>query len=408
MIEKNWKILALLGAIAVLLVAAFLLLSDDGGDRRRAGPGGASGDDPFRFGGDSPGTEKPGDVRIPTANVLRDYKEWAKYPPDSRPLLKDHRDEIRPAVIRGTSQRMVILDPTTKKPKLSEYYCLLEPKTHTAIGTEPHQLTLRCNKPPSRKPVPLEIVEVRLERRTQDNKLVRLPVPTVGDQGRDGDERAGDRIYTFQWRPRTVDWGNMELTVRFNVPDEEASPARTYQLMTAFFSSPHAPARFTGTVNEQIIDGSLVLSVQLRVSKAGDYEIKGNLFAGEEPVAISRGRATLKPGLQTVDLLFFGKIFHDRGTAGPYTLRNLRGIRENLAISPSELASKTPEEVNRMLEESTKRREASEPDRELIPYATEDFKTRAYTLRDFSPKEFESVQKTQRIKMLEEDVRRGQ
>ena len=406
MVRRNWKILALLGTVVVLAIAAFLLLSEDAGGKKKAGSPGSQGDDPFQFGGDSIGG-RPGDATIPTANVLRDYKEWAKYPPDSRPLLKDHRDETRPEIIKGSPQRMVILDPETKKPKLSEYYCLLQPKTHTAIGKDPHRITLRCTKPPSQKPVALEIVESRLERRVQD-KPVRLPTPTVSDQGRDGDEKAGDRIYTFEWRPRGVDWGNMEHTVRFNIPDEEASPSRTYQLTTAFFSSPHSPARFTGRVNEQLVDGSLILSVQLQVARAGDYEIKGNLFAGDEPIAVSRGRATLKTGLQTIDLLFFGKLFHDRNAAGPYTLRSLRGIRENLAISPSELASKSPEEVNRILEESTKRRAASEPDRELIPYATEGFKTRNYTLKDFSPKEYESDKKTQRIKMLEEDVRRGE
>ncbi len=388
----------ILGALAVWL------LSDDGAGRLRDDRGAGKAEDPFQFYGDAK-NEKPRDVPVRPADVLRDYREWSRYPPDSRPLLRGHTDELRPEVIRSGLQRLVVPDPVTKQPKLSEHYCVLEPETHTALGAEPHNITLRCVKPPSRTPSVVQFVEVRLAKRVQD-RLVGLPSPTYGDNGRDGDRTAGDRVYTFQWRPRGVDWGNIELLVRFQIPSEDVNPPREYQLMTSFFSSPHAPARFTGKATEKIVDGSLVISVQLSVTKPGDYEIKGNLFAGDEPIAVSRGRGSLRPGLQTIDLLFFGKIFHDRGKPGPYTLRHLRGIRENLAISPSEIAGKSVEEVNRILEASTRRQAASEPDREVIPFSKEEHRTQSYTLKEFSSAEYESPQKTQRLKMLEEDVRR--
>ncbi len=338
--------------------------------------------------------------------MLEDYKKWAVYPPDSRPLLPDYEDLIDYSIIKLRPQRLLFVDPTDKKPQSSNFECLLQPLKHTVIGTETLKVTLWCNSGGNGAFVPVDIQEVVLVKRIPAGPQ-RQPTPDLNDSGMHGDDKSGDNIYTMTFRPTPSDWGEMELTVKLKIPSEKES--RLYELNTSFFSSPRLVAEFTGNFRENISTGSLVISAEVKVLIAGHYELTANLFTEKgDPVSINRIDRELQSGSQWVDFLFFGKIFHDRELDGPYALTGLRGERKNLPIGPTELAGKSPEEMERIMQASLNRPEAAQPNREVMPSWDNKYRTQAYTISSFSDREYDGADRRERIQMYEEQVRDAQ
>ena len=88
----------------------------------------------------------------------------------------------------------------------------------------------------------------------------------------------------------------MHLTVNFENEGDESGAK--HSLSTHFFSSPVAPARFTGAFREEFREGSLFIAAEVAVTKPGNYTIEANLMdARDEPVAFARAdAANLKSG----------------------------------------------------------------------------------------------------------------
>jgi hypothetical protein len=305
----NRKYFTIFIIVAVFLtVGLALLLIPDNKQSRHGSDSARSLSDPSRDMGADPA------AGIDPEQLIADYKEWAKYPPDSRPLLESHVDVIDFRKIPNTVQRM----PTRDGDKLREsgFSCLLQPEKHTATEGENMRIFLSCTHTGRPERESIRIKEIKLEAVAGSRRFMPIP-PTVSDAGDKGDESAGDRIYTLEFRPRQSDWADMHLTVNFLIESDTTS--FTHSLATHFFSSPVAPARFTGNFSEKIDHGSLVVTAELDVVKAGNYTIEANLMGDSAPVAFARQDANLRSGKQTVDLLFYGKVFHDRDVPGSQT-----------------------------------------------------------------------------------------
>ena len=335
--------------------------------------------------------------------MLSNYRAWAAYPPDSRPLLKDHEDLLDFQTLRVNPQALLYVDPLTHKPTKSSYQCLIQPAKHTVVGSEAQVVTFWCNRAPDGAFVPVELTEVILQKRTPVGTK-RLPTPNFNDRGEDGDRTARDNVHTMTWKPGASDWGEMDLTLKLKVPEEKEG--REYELSSSFFSSPRLVAEFTGESRDRIDNGSLIVSAEINVRVPGYYELTANLFgADDEPVAINRVKVDLKQGRQFVDFLFFGKVLRDRDVSGPYVVSGLRGERKNLPVLPTELAGKTPAEMERLMQASLERPAASQPNREVMPASDKKLKTGAYRLSEFSDGEYDSPEKRERLRLYEEQVR---
>lgn len=341
--------------------------------------------------------------------LLDDYLAWAQYPPDSRPLKPEHVDVLEYHWISVPAAPMLITKSDGSVESIG-VVCRLQPARSNITENEAMIIALYCQDSETEGMSTIENLSHTLAH-TMDDRRRTIPADriSVNDQGKSGDEHAGDRIYTFQFTPTRNDWGDMFLETTFKIagrPNDE-----THTLETHFFSTPTAPAKFTGNFREGVRDGSLVISVEMLVESAGRYTIEGNLFqadpeltAGTEaigteteeiPVGYARADARLGRGLQWVDLTYFGKVLHDQNQAGPYVLRGVRGTQDTGPIDPQRLDG-SPEEVEAYLETIYQ----DKPGRKQLPYWTGRFVTRPYALDEFSRAEYNSPEKQERIKTI--------
>ncbi|MCE9599998.1 MAG: hypothetical protein K8S54_18705 [Spirochaetia bacterium] len=349
-------------------------------------------------------------IQMPTKQeVLKAWKEWARFPPDSRPLDEQALDQIDHGVIFSPYAQMAY--PVDGKVETSQYACQLQPLTHTVTEGMQMLITLRCVRSSAIKPVgvdvPIRVINYSLKKMTPAGPVL-LPasVINVGDDGQNGDAVAGDHIYTFAYRPVASDWGDMQFQARWAIPEEEQEvrTKREYERLSSFFSSPVAPARFTGTVTEEIIDGSLQLNAEVVVHKPGRYRIYGNLRNADGYIAIAKNDLKLAAGTQMIPLQFFGKILHDAEADGPYTLTGLRGYRDTFFID-ADVLSGPPAEVDAYLKKMQAQLvqgQVTDAPREVMPNATKDFQTRAHDYSEFSDREWDSPEKSQRLHEIED------
>lgn len=322
---------------------------------------------------------------VPFSKVLADFREWAQYPPDSRPLTALDLDQLHFEKIELPLTPMPIVeDGKLKEPMHS---CVLQAESHTAYEDLVHETKLRCQNIASGKAVMPDVRAVKLTRTAASATFNTAPPEIVKNDN--------PPHVSFLFKPRPQDWGDMELTVDFALPEEKTP--HLHQLKTHFFSSPQAPAKFTGKFQERLDQGSLIVQAELQVRLAGNYRLEANLLAADgTPVAHSRTDARLGGGTQWVEFLFFGKVLRDSRQPGPYKLTGLRGQQMNLPIQPEQLML-PPEQVEKILQST----EQTEPiKRAIIPWIGE-YRTEAYQLNQFSDAEWDSDFKRERIAELE-------
>ena len=376
--------------IVALIVALVVFLSDSGGgsglsrndeiDRQMKDPTGEYIDQGGQM-------VDGADAAVSYEQVLEDYRRWAQYPPNSRPLKANYFDQIEHHWIPQQPTVMPVVGPDGKVYE-GQHACLLQPMNHTVTEGHIMEVTLQCRTTQEGGPaVPVEIKTIKLVRYFNEKEWqVPTPEVTPGSQ-------ANEFTYTLKYQPRQEDWGDMSLSVDFVVPAEKEK--FTHTLKTHFFSSPVAPAQFRGVAGERIDNGSLIITVEVNARFAGRYTIEANLFNDEGPVAIARTDARLAAGPQNVDLQFFGKIFHDQNAPGPYKLVGLRGQQDTAPLDPEDL-NKSPEEVEKLLAKL----ESTEPHRRQIPTWDGTYSTEPYKLDVFSGAEYDSPAKRERIEEL--------
>lgn len=388
----NKKILyAVAALVAVAVIALFFVLSDPGSesayDEYRENIEGTFDDPSFH----SPDFSEEG-FSVTYADVLKDYERWAVYPPDSRPLRPEYEDQINHETIELPFRQMPVVNEDNELEE-GEYSCRLQPLKHSVTEGQKLDIYLTCRQEGEnpKTNVPVKIEKITLQKYVAD-RFTQLPQPEVIENFEAG-EREGSNITKIVFEPRREDWGEIDLSVQFKIPAEESG--FVHELKTSFFSSPVAPAKFTGNFKERIDAGSLIIEAEVQVFMAGRYTIEANLFSEDRPVAVARTDERLQTGTHYVQLKFFGKIFHDRGANGPYLLKGLRGIQDTAALDPA-LLDKSPEEVSKILEQT----KTTQPMKRVIPVWDGPYETEPYKLEAFSQEEYDSPVKRERIAEL--------
>lgn len=353
-----------------------------------------------------PTMEFPQDEETPVVPIevqLANYKKWAKYPPNSRPLRKEYEDIIEHQIIKEAAHPMPRIDKDGNVQQTS-YSCNLQPQTHTVTEGMTEHITLFCWKQAGEKNV--EPVDIEFSEHTftlvqsWDGKRRGLLSGEIHDDGKNGDAGAKDKTYTISWKPRRTDWGSVEFEVKFRI---KGDPDKVdYKLKTTFFSSPVAPARFVkNSFTDSLRDGSLKVAVQLNVKKAGTYRLDANLKSLDgEWIAWANEQKYLERGIQSVEFTFFGKIFHDKDQECPCVVTGLRGYRLNDPFDTRLISDPAKAASSEALEKVMSSKQ-TQPDREVIPLLNQDYTTQRYEQNQFSDKEWDSEIKQDRIQQLE-------
>ncbi len=414
--DKKTKKFVMIGSVASLVFIAviffftdFLQKEDDRFMGKRNAPGSGfqrySSEDAERYAND--------ETDISYEKLLEDYVEWSQYPPDSRPLKPGYLDQIGYYWIPVYPRKMLIPNEKDDEEPTYRHECVLQPLKKDVTEGEKMVVELRCyrsdpedDQSSETLPVSAKIKDFTLER-SFDRRRWNIPKNTIKKAV--SDRKKNQYAYRWEYIPRRSDWGDMRFNVSFLLPAEEKDKYVSHEMFADFFSSPVAPAIFTGNVRDVVEDGSLIIYVELNVKITGDYTIEANLYNEDGPVAYARTprdkKATFDTkGIHEARLEFFGKVFHDQDAEGPYKVVGLRGVQNNLPISASELDSLSIEEVEQKLATTVSR----EPDRRVIPTLTSEHTTEPYVLDDFSEKDYESERKQEKINYYKDQLKRLQ
>lgn len=394
--------MVIVGAVVViaLIAVVIMLLSGDGGDagKRQAQMGSDKDPTVTMEGGDIP------IVRDDPQEALDRYKRWAQYPPTTRPLHAGMVDLLEPynadnpalGVIASPAKgcEPVGLGAKCAEPaKLSPARCKLTPEASISVGKADFRVFLYCfnSSDPKNPRLPIKNIKSKVYIKLDRKLTPSLPPIAAGDDGSNGDAKAGDLLYTFLVRPTQKDWGNLYLETEFEVE------GRPHVQRADWFSTPHTVATFGTNLRDSARGGHLFIDIPINVSKPGFYKIDANLQqkdGDKQFVASATWEGQLAAGAQNVPLRFWGKVIRDREINGPYIVRNIRGRRDNSPV--------TPDMLRRALESGQPlgEKKHTEPLYEYIRPAG-NFETQSYEAREFTDKEWDSPQKQRRIKYLE-------
>ena len=270
------------------------------------------------------------------ATALSMFREYSKYPPNSRPLSEGAIDVAEPLTVAEPFTELVQESSAGGAKLHSGVFCLFQPARQTVRPGQTQLVTLSCQRgsptdiPKGNLPIVIEGVSATCLSGTLRSDLA-LKDAVFRDDGNGGDQTAGDHTYAASPVVPAGCRGLAELQAKVRVVAREANDALEAQTLVArFMITPPAPAHFTGKLVDELRDGSLVVRVEVEVEQTGRYRVYANLEHDGQPLAYAKEDLELNPGRQEVSLLFFGKILRDAAIAGPYLVSNLRGQRLNL------------------------------------------------------------------------------
>lgn len=138
------------------------------------------------------------------------------------------------------------------------------------------------------------------------------------DDGQDGDERAGDGVFTGRialpdGRDKIGEWA---FGVSAEIDGNTLAAESAFQIAAL-------DAEIRGNYRIAKENGSLALYVDLNVLRPGFEHLRAELWAGETPIAEAWHAETVGPGSTTYRVAFYGKVIRDMGIDGPYTVRHL-------------------------------------------------------------------------------------
>ena len=319
-------------------------------------------------------------ARGPGLEMLREgeerlaaYRLSTRYPPGSRPA-KEHPDQMTPRVPIVRHQPLISKGLASEDVRVQ-----LGQDRRELVGDEVVRLWLRCEDSQS-KVLPCRVPQASVMIAPASDGNVPPTATRFADDGQGGDERAEDGTLTASVQPSALGFGQFHGPVRVQLAISIGS-----EQGSAFFDvmyTPEAPARFTGTVRESLVGGSLLLSLGVTVTRPGRYFVIGRIDDHhDEQVAYLEWDGMLAAGPQTVPLTVFGKLIRDQRPELPLQLRDVEGYL--------------------FLDDSA-------PDRMHLPrLAGVVHQTRIYSLADFSDAEWNSEQKQRYLEEYQKDVERA-
>lgn len=209
-------------------------------------------------------------------------------------------------------------------------------------------------------------------------------------------------VCTFTWHAPTADkqyWGMLKLQATVTVE----GTSDEFDVSEIFFSSPMVAGKFTGSFQERMDNGSLVIDAGVDVQRRMVCQVTANLYSADKeiPLQHARLRLLMEPSMKTVSFRFFGKIFRDYGDEGTFRLQDLKAQCANVSYPPEWFMhpSQYQTELAALSKKPIPPREPTH-----IFFARDDYSytTRSYPVSAFSNEEFQSPQKTRRLQIYDE------
>lgn len=145
------------------------------------------------------------------------------------------------------------------------------------------------------------------------------------DDGGEADRVAGDHLHSGRLVPAQHEELATARRVRVQAHVEAGGVERLVDL--DFTYTPRPLLELVG-LHATAAGGGLTVTLDLEVHEPGAYAFAADVAAGDQPVGgMTPPWTELAAGRQRVELALFGKVLHDRGLPGPYTIRNLRAER---------------------------------------------------------------------------------
>ena len=291
--------------------------------------------------------------------TLDSYRESTRYPPESR-SIKEHPDQVYPA----SPERKQALSREHRDVSL-----VLKQEKVFVVGDEVVRFFVGCENTSSKQPLPCEVHSaVAREAPYMAAAAKASPVPLeFNDQGRNGDDVAGDGLWTGSFQPAHQGFAMFEGSLRVDFRVRANGNTEGGAFFDIMFT-PAPPATFTGKVREVVEQGSLQLYAGIQVRKPGRYVVAARVDeASGIPFAYLSFNEELEAGAREVKLTLFGKLLRDEAPEFPLKLRDVEGF---------------------LL------REMGDPDRELMKtLAGYVHATREYPLEGFSDAEWTSEER---------------
>ncbi len=144
------------------------------------------------------------------------------------------------------------------------------------------------------------------------------------DKGEGADAQAGDGIFSAGYT--LTDSGQPAPGQATNLGYRVTATNDAQETRVAFggFQYSHPAAALTGVFKDRVENGSLVISAQIDVKRAGRVHIAGVLNAVTgTPLAAAQAAKVVAEGVQWVDLTVYGLILREAALAGPFTLSSV-------------------------------------------------------------------------------------
>lgn len=299
--------------------------------------------------------------------VLARYRETTKYPHSSRPL-REQPDQVQPHHV--SPHRLPL---TNDGDQVGQGILILRQSHFYLAGDEAVTFTVECGT--SEGPAPCEV---------QSATATAAATGTAAGAGLRAEvsftAAASGAMHTATFAPAAQGFakyhGPIHVALAVRIGEEEG--IRGFDIEY----TPRAPAVFTGRVNERLVDGSLVLGVELEIDEPGRYVIAARVDdATGRSFAYLSFNEELPRGTTEAALVLFGKLVLDEQALAPFRLRDVEGF---------------------LLAED------QYPDRKLL--ATLEgvvHTTREYGGRDFSDAEWQSEERDRYLDELGRDVDRA-
>ncbi len=255
----------------------------------------------------------------PPPESARRYRDLTRYPTSTRRLTEDSFDLLNPGARH--ERRMPIPDQENNSDQ--KWQVRFTADRYFVRGDESTVVSLELWREGT--PVLPTSVEMFAEAVVSDSRYA----PIVLDPTPDGVSTRAIFTPDLHW-PSLV--GSVRVTAIFSATD---LPPQVGTLDFYFTGSRRIPARFTGGFADRLLDGSLLIDVEVEVETPGLYRVEGNLFdATGRPFGWARFDGNLSRGVQSLPLVFYGLLFHDAEAVAPFTLQQIHGHRVRLGDAP--------------------------------------------------------------------------
>ena len=144
----------------------------------------------------------------------------------------------------------------------------------------------------------------------------------MNDDGRDGDEIAGDLVYGAQFQP--PDESMVEYRGTYVAAVRGSSTRLEERAVSTGFLYSVPSARPTGRFRDVLAEGNLRLEIELEVFVAGRFHAEAVLAAADgQLLAWAQNAARFGPGMHWLPVEFYGLVLRESGVDGPYVLKSL-------------------------------------------------------------------------------------